>query len=276
MRQWLTAVAAVGFVAAGCGASAAAEGDTPQIQIEYGEPTGNDAAIAAAHDVLVNYKALEELRQFLAPLKLPTDLNIHAAQCGAMRHPYDTSSKTVTICYEQIARILDVISQQTDADSDKKHNVAVGAIVETLLHESAYGLFDLYDVPIWGRAEDAADRLAALVMTQFGTRAALVTVSGAAQYLFWSAHSLQMKDFASAQSPEAQRFYDFLCVATGADPIDFEEIAKENLPPLRLGYCFGNLFGTKTEYDEIRRAFDLRIMPFVDPDALVRARATNW
>jgi hypothetical protein len=41
------------------------------------------------------------------------------------------------------------------------------------------------------------------------------------------------------------------------------------LPKRRAERCQG-------EYDQIRRAFDLRIMPYVDPDLLIKARATPW
>ena len=150
----------------------------------------------------LNHKALEELGYFLSPLKLPTNLTIHAGECGALRKPYDASSKTVTICYEEIARVLDVVGQQTDVSDDVKREAIIGGIVGTMLHETAYGLFDIYDVPIWGRVDDAADRLAAFVMTQFGAQSAMTTVRGMLNYLYWSAHTLNAKDFAPADSPE--------------------------------------------------------------------------
>ena len=102
---------------------------------------------------------------FLSPLKLPTDLNIRSDACGgAFRRPYDLTTKTVTICYEMVARILDVAKAQTSASDQDRNQATVGTIVEALFHETAYALFDLFDVPIWGRIDDAADRLTAFVM----------------------------------------------------------------------------------------------------------------
>ena len=48
---------------------------------------------------------------------------------------------------------------------------------------------------------------------------------------------------------------------TVADPVD--QLLR------RAARCEG-------EYQQVRKAFNLRIMPFVDPDLLVRVRAMPW
>jgi len=217
-----------------------------QIRIDYGSAGGDDPALAHAHDVLVNSHALEELQRFLTPLRLPTDLTVRADSCGAARRAYDGASKTATVCYEMIAAILKVAADQTDASDADRSGAIVGTIVEALFHEAAIGLFDVYNVPVWGRMEDAADRLAALIMLQFGA------------------------DFASSESPEAQRFYNFLCIAYGGDPITFDSLKTNGaLPDYRIARC-------AAEYQQVRQAFDLRLMPYIDPDLLVKSRAQTW
>ena len=37
----------------------------------------------------------------------------------------------------------------------------------------------------------------------------------------------------------------------------------------RAGRCAG-------EFEQVRHAFDLRIMPYVDPDAVIKVRASQW
>jgi hypothetical protein len=44
---------------------------------------------------------------------------------------------------------------------------------------------------------------------------------------------------------------------------------KPILPKDRADQC-------RDEYTQIRSAFNLRIMPYVDPDLLVQVRATKW
>ena len=241
-----------------------------RIVIAYGAARAGDSASASARAALVNAHALEELQQFLTPFRLPADLTIRAEACGAPRRAYDASAKTVTICYETIAQILSVAQAQIGATDQDRNNAIVGAIVETLLHETAYGVFDLYHAPIWGRIDDAADRLTALVMLQFGEDDARLTILGTARFFLWSAKTWTGFAFSSAQSPEAQRFYNFLCIAYGGDPITFDSLKTGGvLPDSRLAQC-------DYEYQQVRKAFDLRLMPFMDPDLFVTARARKW
>jgi len=241
-----------------------------QIRIDYGSAGGDDPALAHAHDVLVNSHALEELQRFLTPLRLPTDLTVRADSCGAARRAYDGASKTATVCYEMIAAILKVAADQTDASDADRSGAIVGTIVEALFHEAAIGLFDVYNVPVWGRMEDAADRLAALIMLQFGEDNARTTILGTARFFAWSSRTWTGADFASSESPEAQRFYNFLCIAYGGDPITFDSLKTNGaLPDYRIARC-------AAEYQQVRQAFDLRLMPYIDPDLLVKSRAQTW
>ena len=268
MRRAMLAAAIVGLMQWLVLAAATA---APQVNIGYGDAPANDAALIHAHDILVKSQALEELSSFLSPLRLPTDLNIRGDACGgAFRRPYDSTTKTVTICYEMIARILDVAKAQTSASDGDRNQAIVGTIVEALFHETAYALFDLFDVPIWGRVDDAADRLTAFVMMQFGEDNARTTILGSALFFNWSARTWTGQDFASTEAPEAQRFFNFLCIAYGGDPITFANLkTKGALPEYRLPQC-------AKEYQQVRKAFDLRLMPFIDPDLLVKARARTW
>jgi hypothetical protein len=268
MRRATLAAAIVGLTQ---GLVLAAATAAPQVNIAYGDAPAGEAALVHAHDILVKSQALEELSSFLNPLRLPTDLNIHGDACGgAFRRPYDSATKTVTICYEMIARILDVAKAQTTASDQDRSEAIVGTIVEALFHETAYALFDLFDVPIWGRVDDAADRLTAFVMMQFGEDNARTTILGSARFFNWSARTWTGQDFASTEAPEAQRFFNFLCIAYGGDPIAFDNLKTNGaLPDYRSAQC-------AKEYQQVRKAFDLRLMPFIDPDLLVKARARTW
>jgi hypothetical protein len=61
-------------------------------------------------------------------------------------------------------------------------------------------------------------------------------------------------------------------MAYGGAPKTFAFLVEENkeiLPKRRADRCRG-------EYEEVRHAFSLRIMPFVDPDLMIKIRATPW
>jgi hypothetical protein len=240
-----------------------------QIEFTYAEP--RDPVFRDIYERLKRREVLQELAQFLAPLRLPRKLVVTLDQCGAQRVAYKREGP-VTICYELIAEIERVASSVA---ADQRGTLAAGAFIEVVLHEIALGVLDSLRVPVWGRADDAADRLAAFVMLQFGQELALRTITATAQFFRLSGHTWTGSDFAAPESPEAQRFYNYLCVAFGGDPLTFRFLAlpqrgaPPDLPKRRAERCDG-------EYQQVRKAFDLRVMPFIDPDLLVKVRSMEW
>jgi hypothetical protein len=239
----------------------------PKIEIEYVRPA--NGTYRAIYDRLRNRNVLEGLRQFLGAVRFPRTLTVKIDECnGQLRKPYK-SPGPVTLCYELIDRIDSVASK---VDLDSRSMVIAGTFVQALLHEVAFGIFDVLNVPVWGRPADAADRLAAMVMLKFGQETARRTVVGSAIFFQASDRAWTGSDFADAVSPDPQRFYNYLCIAYGGAPTTFENLVdgeKSILPRQRAGRC-------AEEYRQVLKAFDMRIMPHIDPDELIRVRATPW
>ena len=143
-----------------------------RITVEYAPSVflGVNAAVKREH-------VLEELQAVLAPLRLPRDLKITMADCGAMKSPY-RSGQPVKICYELINQIADAAKKLYPTDEGEQDVVIVGAIIQACFHEVAFAIFDILQVPIWGRADDAADRLAALIMVALGEDIEKVAILG--------------------------------------------------------------------------------------------------
>lgn len=251
-----------------------------QVRISYDAPS--DAKFRPSYEALKRRHVLERLQAFLTPLRLPKELVVRLAQCGAEKLPYQ-SGGPVTICYEMVQRIIDITAQHTK-DQDQQTLIVDGTFVQAVLHEVAHAVFDLLQVPIWGRDEDAADRLAALIMMQFGDQLAITTIAGTAKFFEYSNHAWTGADFADEGSPEPQQFYNYLCIAFGGDPLTFKFLgpgphpgsatrlpggATTTLSQSRAEHC-------TREYLQVQHAFDLRIMPFVDPDLVIRVRASQW
>jgi hypothetical protein len=237
-----------------------------QVKISYEEPT--NAQLRPIYERLKQRAVLEELQAFLAPLRLPRQLTMSTMQCGAttVRH---RPQGTATVCYEMIDAIEKLVTQHT-VDQDFGQTVIIGAFVQTVLHETALAIFDILEVPIWGRERDAADRLAALIMTQFGEDVSRTAIVGTASLFMWSDRAWTGSDFSDTASPEYQRFFNYACVAFAAAPLQFGDLVDRGiLPKRRAARCQG-------EYEQIRRAFNLRIMPYVDADMLIKARSTPW
>ncbi len=259
----------IGYLAAQTPNAGAA---TAQVRISYDPPT--DPRYQPIYEGLKKRQVLERLQGFLAPLRLPRELRVRVAQCGADTMPYK-SGEPVTICYEIVRRVSEIASEKSK-DPKEQELIRYGTFVELVLHQVAYAVFDQLQIPVWGRADDAADRLAALTMMQFGDKVAFTTIIGTARFFQLSNHAWTGTDFSAETSPEAQRFYNYLCIAYGGDPITFSflrpHIGSSKLPTLtthRAERC-------AEEYLQVRHAFDLRIMPFVDPDLVIKVRASQW
>jgi hypothetical protein len=239
--------------------------ENSQIEPRYVRPA--NPRFVPIYDRLRKRRVLEELKQFLAALRLPRKLVVQFDTCGANSRPYKPGG-AVTVCYELVDRIETLATQRAQSNARLREMVVTGGVIQDVLTETADAVFDVLKVPIWGREPDAADRLAALIMLQFGEDTATTAVLGTAQLFQWSNKTWTGKDFASVDSPEAQRFFNYICTAYGGDPIAFRGLVSGNfLPSQRAARCRG-------EYEQIRRAFNLRIMPFVDPDLLIKIRST--
>jgi hypothetical protein len=83
-------------------------------------------------------------------------------------------------------------------------------------------------VPVFGREDDAADKLAAFIMLQFGkdtaARAARLRV-----VLRGIEPDLTGSDFSDVSGPETQRYYNYLCMALGGDRETFTPILRDTL-----------------------------------------------
>ena len=154
----------------------------PQIDIAYVAPA--DAALMPIYEGLVRRKPLETLRQFLAPLKLDRKLTVKFDQCtpqGAPTRIYALyrNDGQATVCYEFVkliralapsAPVALVQAQRESGSAPVTPDAAItGPLVQELFHEVAIALFDLWDLPVLGRRDDAADRLTAFIMRNFSS-----------------------------------------------------------------------------------------------------------
>src|SRR5262245_51436103 len=87
---------------AGAFAQAPPELSNPQIDIEYVQP--RNSALQPIRERLQKRLVLEQLKQFLAPLRLPQKLAVHFDQCGGPARAYKSPGPS-SICYELIDQI---------------------------------------------------------------------------------------------------------------------------------------------------------------------------
>jgi len=256
-----------------------------QIDIAYIEPANSD--YRPIYERLQKRQVLEELREFLAPLKLPRKVLVKLDQCGQLVRPYEPGGP-VTICYEYIAEIEKLAPQERTPRGVSRGDAIVGAFVQIVLHEMSHAVFDLLKVPVWGRENDAADKLAGFLMLQFGKDIARRTLNGAAWFFEASDRTWTGSDFSDTRGTEAQRFYNYLCMAYGGDKDTFADFIapsdadtkaggkgpraaprEDLLPQRRVPWC-------AKEYRELHYAFNQLIMPHVDVELLKLVLARQW
>src|SRR5262249_40040434 len=95
--------------------------------------------------------------------------------------PYQLGG-AVTICYEYIAEVDRLAPKEKTALGVTREIAVAGAIIQVALHQTALAIFDILQIPVWGREADAADKLAGFIILQFGKDVALPTLRGTAHF----------------------------------------------------------------------------------------------
>jgi hypothetical protein len=148
--------------------------------------------------------------------------------------------------------------------------VVVGAFTGVVLHEAGHAVFDMLEVPVFGREEDAADAMAAFIALQFNKDVARTVVRGYAYIWRALGNPREWAQYADEHGTSGQRFYNTLCLAYGGDPTTFKEFVDKGwLPKERAAGC-------AAEYQQTRLAFVKTILPFIDQGMMKKVQATNW
>jgi Putative metallopeptidase len=246
-----------------------ADPETSSVRITYVEPI--NPAHQPIMERLKERRVLEDFRDFLSPLKLPARLLIKVEGCNGTVNAW-YSANTVTYCYELIDYIRRSAPKETTPEGITPQDAVLGAFVDIFLHELSHAIFDMLKIPVFGREEDAADQLAAFILLQFGKTVARRTLTGTAQ--FWGSmaatQKLEMHDFADVHGVPAQRFYNVLCIAYGAERDLFNDFVQKGQLPQ------GRSVGCEQEYRQIGRAYLELIAKHVDPDMQKKVMAKEW
>jgi hypothetical protein len=244
----------------------------PRVAVEYRAPESTQ--FESVYDSLKQRKMLEELQHFLAPLQLPHPLRLLTKQCGQVNAFYSPSTRSLTICYELAAHIIDSAPLTVSEDGFITREAAiVGNLVGIALHEGGHMLFDMLDVPVFGREEDAADETASFIALQFNKDVARTIVKGFVY--FWArqqdpAASAPMSVWSDEHGKASQRMYNTLCLAYGGDPQTFQEFVNQGwLPKERAAHC-------DREFTQLRLAFVSAVLPFIDRELMLRVQKAQW
>ena len=200
------------------GPAVADDARTNRMQIEYVPP--KNPAFQPIYDALKQHQALEKLQQIFSPFRLPVDMTMKTTECGMSNAWYQRP--TLTICYEYLADILKTLPKEGAPSGITPTDAMLGQFFYVVAHEMGHAMFDALNIPLFGRPEDAADGFAAYLMLHLGTKEDARRLIDGAAYTYkndveGTKVTAPITAFADVHGAPAQRFYNLLCMAYGAD-----------------------------------------------------------
>lgn len=249
-------------------ALAQAQPRTDQVRIVYDEPL--DEKHGVIRKLMQERRILETVAALLNSFRLPRELTLQARGCSGRETAwYDRG--TASFCYEYVDLIQRHAPKVATPGGVRRTDAIVGAVIDTLLHEAGHGIFDLLEIPVMGREEDAADFFSIYFMLQFPRADARRLIEGIAFNMGSEARQdfterPVPRNFAGPHGPNVQRHYNVLCLAYAADQALFDNEVPAGLPPWRARTCW-------EEWALLKRAFTKLILPHVDEGRLKAAIA---
>lgn len=265
---WSCCVLAFGLAQA---APAIAEVQSKRIRVEYVAP--KNPSHQSIYDLLKEHRALEKLQEVFSPFQLPVDLTLRTVGCDGVSNAW-YQRPLVSVCYEYLDEIRKHAPTEVTRAGLAPADAVVGQFFYAFAHEMGHAVFDLLDVPVLGRPEDAADQFATYIMLKFGKESARRLITGAAysyqKYVKNPTVTAPLAAFSDAHGAPAQRFYNLLCIAYGADSVLFADfVEKEFLPKARAKGC-------AREYGEVAYAFHRLIAPHLDAQLAQEVLHKTW
>jgi hypothetical protein len=286
-----------GLLLLGCAAPAVAQSPQPSDRVilvvednDGGYRATQNRSYTGVRDRVIKARMLERLRDFLSPVRLPRAIGLLAAECdgGEDASPfYHSGNRIITICYQFVV-LAETITERVMAAIKKdpkrypfpitRDEFLWGLIGGVLLHESGHALFDVLDVPVFGREEDAADQMSILVALHLRPQLAEAVVKSYAY--FWrlvpdpdsgmSKDGKMNEDFADEHGTGSQRLYNGLCLGYGHSPAVFAKFVSAGwLPEARAKGC-------AREYARLESAFVKTVLPFIDTKKMAEVQAVDW
>ena len=263
-----------------------------RVRVQYDPPKNPEHQML--YERLKENQALETIQKILSPLRLPKPgLLIKTMGCdGIINSWYNNDDPgdpgpTVHMCYELLQNIIKISNTDNVRANVTRHDAIVGQFMFWALHETGHAVFDIFQMPLLGREEDAADLFAAYIMLEFGRDQARRWVEGAAYTSDeFMADVPWGKNYASVHGLPQQRFYNLICLAYGADPVTFADVTenmmhmmtqKGVMPTMQQGVLpKKRAENCEYEFQTVDHAFKTLVRPHVDLELRMKVLDMSW
>jgi hypothetical protein len=272
--KWMTKMAALAVALIGSiPLSILAQPNLHNSKVDFAYIPPKTVKYQALLEHMRNRNYLEQLSEFLSPVRFPHPFHLLTEECQQVNAFYSPSRWAIILCYEWIEEMHRIAPKPGEpVDGITHDDVVIGETVATVLHELGHAAFDMFRVPRAGREEDAADQFMAFLALQFGKDVARTIINGEA-YFWYNANPdrfVAWTNWSDTHGTDAQRFYNTLCMAYGGDPDTFKEfVEKKWLPAQRAENC-------AAEFQQVRSAFIKTVLPFIDREKLKAVESRPW
>ena len=208
------------------------------VRIEYGEPNG--AIETSIQEELKRSETVSSVTTFInRSFQLTEPLVLFFG--GDDGPLYDGEAGKIQIPYAFVTEIKDRFTQANYETTGVTANEASkDALMHTLFHEFAHAAIAMYELPVLGKEEDAADALATILLIEFFEEGAEISLSAADLFDLESddRDTLGDEDFWDEHSLDEQRYFSTLCYVYGSDPEKYVAILEDgNLSEDRAELC---------------------------------------
>ena len=171
-------------------------------------------------------------------LNLPHDIYLRTKDCNEPNAFYDSSDRSITMCYELMEYFYSTFRSAGDAEQ-VAYKKMFDAVKFVFLHEMGHALIDAYKLPVAGNEEDAADRLSSYVnLTELGEEGVRSILASAEAFEIESKQRTRKPNMADEHLLQEQRFFNSLCMIYGSNPSKYSNIVTEGfLPKERAVRC---------------------------------------
>jgi len=253
------------ILALGLAAAQAQPAREDRVTIHYADPA--DAKHNFLRDLLKQQQGLERMRERLSAFRWPRTLRLEVKSCaGDPNAEYDNA--VIVVCYEFLAQFWEAANSRKRTAAISRADALMGPFLDTFCHEAGHALFDLFKLPVFGAEEDAADQVSAYLMLRFPPPQNRGLIVGAAYSYAAELKVHRARDlyrprlrfgrhaaFANQHSTPAQRLFNLLCIAYGADQAAFADVVEKRwLPKDRAEDC-------ADEYRQVEHAYRTLIAP---------------
>jgi hypothetical protein len=254
---------------------------TGQVAVVHGEVRDPEHTELARR--VRTWKLVEKVQAQLNTLRLPRRLTLTLRECDGLKEAW-FDEDGVTVCYEYLrvnyaAARLRANAGPLPVSAD---DVLAATLYDAMLHEAAHALIEYLAIPVLGREEDAADQLAAYQMLRRPREETRRLVIGTAFTYVEDIRVLADQGetqphartarwkYSGAHATPAQRYYNLLCLAYGADASLFADVvAHDILPRYRARGC-------EDEFKQVERAWNTLILPHIDSGLAADTASTPW